>query len=128
LRRLFVSFAAALISACASRGSPTDVPRAPVETFTATSAKAAVAPEQATSGDKTADGRFAPPAGFHKRVHKGKTVYCKSETPVGTRFSQQYCFTEEELERIEANRRNVQREIDRARRGCIAGGDYCGGG
>jgi hypothetical protein len=128
LRIFLISMAASIVTGCASEGARAVEPQTSAETVGSVRATAAAERDPAATDTPAADGGFVPPSGYHKRVHRGQTVYCKSETPVGTRFSRQYCFTEQELERIEANRRNVQREIDRARRGCIAGGDYCGGG
>ena len=130
--RTFPMLAVAVVmSSCGSGGAQrTEVP-APASSAAAPTgqADAAVDTRQALAGEATAPGgtQFVPPAGYQKRSHEGKTVYCKSETPVGTRFSRRYCFTQDQLERIEANRRNVQREVDRARRTCVAAGPYCGG-
>lgn len=131
MRELLLLVAAVVITGCAS--GDTSVARSPppaqsVAAGRATQGTTSVAvSERAEEGSETAAAPFVPPAGYHRRIRNGKTVFCKTETPVGTRFSRQYCFTEEELERIEANRRNVQREVDRARRNCVAAGSYCGG-
>lgn len=131
MRELFLLVAAVVITGCASGDASVARPPPTAETVAAASASLGttdvVVPGPAGESGETAAAPFVPPAGYQKRTRDGKTVYCKGETPVGTRFSRQYCFTADELERIEANRRNVQREVDRARRNCVAAGSYCGG-
>lgn len=122
---------AAVMSSCGSGGAQRSTVPAPQSSDAAPAARtdAVVDARPAPDGEVVARGgsRFVPPAGYQKRSYEGTTVYCRSETPVGTRFSRRYCFTQDQLERIEANRRNVQREVDRARRNCVAAGAYCGG-
>ena len=90
-------------------------------------AVASAAPEQATTNATAAASEgYIAPAGYQKKVRGTKTVYCKSDTPVGTRFSKEYCYTQQDLERMEASRSNTAQEVDRARRTCTGGG--CGGG
>ena len=122
-----VIWSTALIG-CAS-GPATKVPDPPAsvaavapEAAAATTARAAekADPEAAASTE------FVPPAGYQRRKRGATTVYCRSDTPVGTRFAKEYCYTQADLERMEANRANVRQEVDRARRTCTGGG--CGGG
>lgn len=80
----------------------------------------------ATSATSGAAGGFVAPAGYQKKTRGSKTLYCKSDTPVGTRFAKEYCYTQADLERMDASRTNTVQEIDRARRTCTGGG--CGGG
>jgi hypothetical protein len=132
LHRLRLSIAAAFLTACASGNSTTGqlLPSAEIDgSVSATTSGGIVRESRGAAAAVPEEGSaFVPPAGYRKRAFRGRIVYCKSETPVGTRFTSQYCFTEEQLKRIEANRQNVQREVDRARRGCVAAGSYCGGG
>lgn len=131
MRHLCALVAAVVVSSCASGGMrPATTMGSSVTTAADPaqadgSAETAIAPAAATPSSGS---DFNPPAGYQKRSFEGRTVYCRSETPVGTRFPKRYCLTQDQLERIEANRRNVQREVDRARRNCVAGGSYCGGG
>ena len=99
-------------------------------------AVAPVAPEEAAAmtapvaekadPEAVASTEFVPPAGYQRRKRGATTVYCRSDTPVGTRFAKEYCYTQADLERTEANRTNIRQEVDRARRTCTGGG--CGGG
>jgi hypothetical protein len=36
--------------------------------------------------------------GYTAETHKGVTVYCRGEAPIGTRFEQKHCATAEDLE------------------------------
>jgi hypothetical protein len=102
--------------------SPASVAAVAPEEAAATTARAA---EKAAPGT-AADTEFVPPAGYQRKKRGATTVYCRSDTPVGTRFAKEYCYTQADLERLEANRTNVRQDVDRARRTCTGGG--CGGG
>jgi hypothetical protein len=132
LRKLLPMILTACMAACASDGAPPARSPPPPHTVDSTDVPTnmttAAEPEEVSAGDAAQGSGFVPPAGFRKKKFRGKTVYCKSEAPLGTRFERRYCYTEEQLERIEANRQNVQREVNRARHGCVAAGNYCGGG
>jgi invasion protein IalB len=85
----------------------------------------AVAPAAAQS-TTAASGEFVAPAGYQKKHRGDTTVYCKRETPIGTRFAKEYCYTQADLERMEASKVNLKQEVERTRRTCTGGG--CGGG
>jgi invasion protein IalB len=90
----------------------------------AVSAAETAAPAAAATAAAASD--FNPPAGYRKKTFGDKTLYCRSDTPVGTRFAKEYCYSQTDLERKEASKRTLQQEVDRNRRTCAGGG--CSGG
>lgn len=136
MRKLYLLIVAAALAACASEPSQqaapasTSISPAPAAEPAAVAAPAPVAasvPVTTASAEAPAtSGGFNAPAGYQKKTRGTKTVYCKSDTPVGTRFSKEYCYSQQDLERIEASRTNTMQEVERARRTCTGGG--CGGG
>ena len=129
MRFTYVLIAVTALAGCASEpakqasapSSPAAV--APVATVAATAAKDSAAK---ADPEASADGASQPPAGYQKKTRGSTTVYCRSDTPVGTRFANEYCYTQADLERMEANRDSIRQEVDRARRTCVGTG--CGGG
>ena len=129
MRRLLLLIAAATLAACASEpvrqpapaGSMGPAAASPVVAAPASTASPAKAEATAVS-----DGEFQPPAGYKTKKRGNTTVYCRTDTPIGTRFGSEYCYTRSDLERMEASRVNTKQEIDKARRTCTGGG--CGGG
>jgi hypothetical protein len=130
MRKLYLLIVAAAVTACASdpasKATPAVQPVAPTQVV-APAPSAPAVPEQAASTEAaTESGVYIAPAGYQRKVRGTKTVYCKSDTPVGTRFAKEYCYTQQDLERMEASRANTQQDLERARRTCTGGG--CGGG
>jgi hypothetical protein len=136
MRKLFpLIIVAAAVTACASEPSRDAAQVSPPAVPAPVSAPARVSAAEPTgmpasdaapaAASATTEGYVAP-AGYQKKTRGTKTVYCKSDTPVGTRFAKEYCYTQADLERMEASRTNTRQEIDRARRTCTGGG--CGGG
>jgi hypothetical protein len=90
-----------LLAACAA--TPT-APSAPAATAKAPVAAApvavattagATAPAAKLTSDQLRDA--ARHAGYQLRTIKGQQVYCRDETPVGTRFPQSVCLSETDL-------------------------------
>jgi hypothetical protein len=129
MRFTYVLIVAAALAGCASepaRQAPESLKApaaaAPVSPAAKTTAAQPVAKSDAAA---PASKEFQPPAGYQKKTKGTTTVYCRSDTPVGTRFPTEYCYTQSDLERMEASRSNIRQEVDRARRTCTGGG--CGG-
>jgi hypothetical protein len=130
MRLTCVLIAVTALAGCASGPSkpvsdPPSVPTvaapvAPVAPAIANDAAAKADPESAASRE------FLPPPGYQKKTRGTKTLYCRSDTPVGTRFATEYCYTQSDLERMDASRTSIRQEVDRARRTCVGTG--CGGG
>jgi hypothetical protein len=120
MRMIPILIAVAMLAGCASDAATKLAPAA-----SATVSAPANAPAGAIAA-KGGSGEFVPPAGYKARRRGDATVYCKVETPVGTRFGTEYCYTQSDLERMEASRVNIRSEVERTRRTCTGGG--CGGG
>jgi len=130
MRKFYLLMVVAALAACASEPSQQAAPAGPSTSPAPVAAPAPSAPAApvaaVTAATPTESGAYNPPAGYQKRQRGTKTVYCKSDTPVGTRFSKEYCYSQQDLERMEASRTNTMQEVERARRTCTGGG--CGGG
>jgi len=88
---------------------------------------AAAAPAEAAAAAAPAE-EFRIPAGYKKKKRDGETVYCRSQTPVGTRFPTEYCFTKNDLERIEKSKQSMQRDMQLRTKMCTTGSACSGGG
>ena len=70
---------------------------------------------------------FKTPAGYKKKKKKsGEIFYCKRETPIGSRFPQEYCFTQAQVQRMEKSKRGMQDDVAMRQRMCTTG-SACGG-
>jgi hypothetical protein len=130
MRFTYVLIAAAALAGCASepaRQAP-ESPKAPAAAAPVSPAAKTTAAQPVAKSDAAAPAskEFQPPAGYQKKTRGTTTVYCRSDTPVGTRFPTEYCYTQSDLERMEASRGSIRQEVDRARRTCSGAG--CGGG
>ena len=102
---------------------PAAAPQAPAPAASAVDAPAAAASVAAPVAEE-----FKPPSGYKKKTRDGRHVYCRSETPVGTRFPTEYCFTQTDLERIEKNKRSMQLDHATRTKMCTTGSACSGGG
>jgi hypothetical protein len=84
---------------------------------------AAAAPAEAAKAEE-----FKPPKDYKVKTRKGETVYCRSQTTVGTRFPTEFCFTQLDLERIEKNKRSMQQDVSMRTKMCTTGSACSGGG
>jgi hypothetical protein len=129
MRAMCLLIVAAAMAGCASEPSQQVATTSP-STSPAPAAPAPAAPAAPAVADAAATpaegGAFNPPPGYQKKTRGTSTVYCKSDTPVGTRFAKEYCYTQQDLERMEASRSNTVQEVERARKTCVGPG--CGGG
>jgi hypothetical protein len=128
MRITYLLIAAATLVGCAS---------GPAKQASQPSSTAAVVPVESVAEKASKDStvkvepatpavaEYLPPPGYQKKTKGSTTVYCRSDTPVGTRFATEYCYTQADLERMDASRANMRREVDRTRRICTGGG--CGG-
>jgi pyruvate/2-oxoglutarate dehydrogenase complex dihydrolipoamide acyltransferase (E2) component len=98
---------------------------APAPATTAQSATAAAAAAPAEAVKPSADLlKKARQGGFHMRVRNGKTMYCKEDAQLGTRFVTERCMDENQLvETLEAQ----QRQRDQLNQAICTGGGSCGG-
>ena len=65
-----------------------------------TAQKTPTAPKPPATLDAAATAKVAHDLGYAPRQRSGKTVYCKSEASIGTRFASMKCFTEEEMSAV----------------------------
>ncbi len=132
-----------LLTACAS--APTEpAAKAPTASPAATVAAAPAAPHAtaagatatvpvAASAAQVAAADAAQPAvakakpGYTLSKQNGAVVYCRRETPTGSRRPVQTCYTPDQLEAIEQATREAQDSMDRQRNssGC---GQFCRAG
>jgi|SRR5687768_4906526 hypothetical protein len=68
---------------------------------------------------------FKVPVGYQAKKRGKKTVYCKKAMESGTRFSQEKCYSEEQLRAQEAEREQEQASFDQNRKVC-ASVESCG--
>ena len=83
--------------------------------------------EEPTAAAESSTEEFRAPAGFKTRKRGETTVYCNSETPTGSRFPVERCYTRTQLAEVERRRRAVQEDVARSQRACSTG-TACGGG
>ena len=106
----------------AAEAEPVAAPASPAPAASAVAAPAAAAPVAAPAAEE-----FKPPSGYKKKTRDGQQVYCRNETPIGTRFPTEYCFTQADLERIDKNKRSIQMDHATRTKMCSTGA-ACGGG
>jgi hypothetical protein len=92
--RLRVCAATLMLAACAARG-----PAQPI----AAAQPAAVAQPTGTGS--------APASNFKRVVRGGQTLYCKKETPTGTRFVEETCLTQAQMDAREKNAQNFTDDV-----------------
>ena len=79
------------------------------------------APDKAVSETVDEAGEAEPfrvPAGFQPKKRGKKVVYCKKAMESGTRFSQEKCYSEEQLRAMDAEREQDQANFDQSRKVC----------
>jgi invasion protein IalB len=72
------------------------------------------------------EAEFRTPAGYKKKKKGDKTMYCRSQTPIGTRFPTEYCYTQSQLERVQKSKQGMQDDVAMRQRMCTTG-SACGG-
>ena len=63
--------------------------------------------------------------GFRTRTRKGETVFCRSETPTGSRMSVENCYTATQLDQMETAAASMKDTINKTRTPCT--GQACNG-
>ena len=131
---------ATLLAACSSTPAPSaSAPSASPLPATATAGAAkAVGPATVgapQSGVAAGSGSLqvhAEPAataesrpGFRTRTRKGETVFCRSETPTGSRMSVENCYTATQLDQMETAAASMKDSINKTRTPCT--GQACNG-
>jgi len=140
---LFPVFAT-LVAACSSTPAPHEPAGAapvPAATSTAPTASAgttanttrsAAAPQTEVAAgagsmqvhaDQPATATSRP--GFRTRTRKGETVFCRNETPTGSRLSVENCYSAIELDQMETAAASMKDSINKTRTPCT--GQACNG-
>ena len=81
--------------------------------------------ESETTDEAKPEEAFKVPAGYQAKKRGKKTVYCKKAMESGTRFSQEKCYSEEQLRAQETDREQEQASFDQNRKVC-ANVESCG--
>jgi hypothetical protein len=71
--------------------------------------------------------KFKVPSGYKSRTKDGATVYCKKETILGSRFPKEFCFSQAQLEELEAISAEQRRQLQKGQI-CGAASGLCAGG
>ena len=140
---LFPVFAT-LVAACSSTPAPHETAGAapvPAATSTAPTAsagtaanttRAAAAPQTEVAAgagslqvhaDQPATATSRP--GFRTRTRKGETVFCRTETPTGSRLPVETCYNANELDQLETAAESMKDSINKTRTPCT--GPACSG-
>jgi len=82
----------------------------------ATTASAVTAASASTKAG-TADPKFKPPSGWSTRVKNGETVYCRSDSAVGSRIPVKYCLSQGDLQELLSRQKLSKEELERVRLG-----------
>jgi len=104
-----------LLTLAVSAAEPQAPPSANPATATASAAPTAAVPAASAApkaDDPAALAKAAATQGYKPRQRDGKTVYCRKESKVGTRFESTTCITQEQVaavvKRGEGNRDSVE--------------------
>ena len=81
--------------------------------------------ESETTDEAKPEEPFKVPVGYQPKKRGKKMVYCKKAMESGTRFSQEKCYSEEQLRAQEAERDQEQASFDQSRKVC-ANVESCG--
>jgi hypothetical protein len=74
--------------------------------------------EADTTDEAKPEEPFKVPAGYQPKKRGKKMVYCKKAMESGTRFSQEKCYSEDQLRALEAEREQEQVTLDQNRKVC----------
>ena len=74
--------------------------------------------EADTTDEAKPEEPFKVPAGYQPKKRGKRMVYCKKALESGTRFSQEKCYSEEQLRAMDAEREQDQVSLDQNRKVC----------
>jgi PBP1b-binding outer membrane lipoprotein LpoB len=124
MRLLIGSIATVLLAGCATPPSPpeTSTP-APVATTAAVTTPVRTVAPAAEPAAAQAKPKSYP--GYKQKTRDGQAVYCKKVARIGTRFEDETCMTEEEMEELAERAEQDRQQFRRNSTLCGTGG--CGG-
>jgi endonuclease YncB( thermonuclease family) len=113
-RLVFVSvafFGCMTASAAEPATAPPASAAAPTAAAPATPVANAAKSADASATKPGADPVEKVPAGYKSKVIDGETVYCRKETPMGTRFPTEVCMTVAQYQDTVRNRDSLRQEL-----------------
>lgn len=78
----------------------------------------AVADETQAKSAAQEQKEFTPPPGYRVRKRGDLIIFCRKETPSGSRFAVENCYTAAQLAEIQRQNEEATRDFDRSRRVC----------
>jgi hypothetical protein len=100
--------APAATAASAAAGAAAASGAVPAATATPTAAGAVAATDKGAT-------KLKPPAGWTTRVRDGATVYCRTDTAVGSRIPIQYCLTQADMQELLWRQKKGREDLERQR-------------
>jgi hypothetical protein len=130
MRASVMSALLVLVAGCSSQPTTQDPPASgatPIPPPPPVAEEAVPAPvpstTQSVAGEKV---RAKIPSGYRLERRKGKELYCRQVTTLGSRFAQKTCFTREQLEEIQRRRDSVMEDLEQGLKVCGTA-EACGG-
>lgn len=121
--RTFIVFLLAFSATALAADPPTDAAAEPVAESASTIGEEATRLAEQHAAEEA---EFKTPAGYKKKKKGDQTMYCRSQTPIGTRFPTEYCYTQAQLERVLKSKQGMQDDVAMRQRMCTTG-SACGG-
>lgn len=106
--RMLNLIALTILAGCASQEQAKESPQ-PAQV--ATHHASAAAPTAAVADAKAQ--KFKVPPGYKARVKEGTTVYCRKDIILGSRFPTESCYTEAQIDQLQANAAAARREMQK---------------
>jgi hypothetical protein len=110
--RILYLGALAILAGCASPPAAESPPKQ------AAALASAAEPAPAAAAAPAAKREFTPPSGYKKRVANGQTIYCAKIMVLGSRFPQEDCRSQSELEDMEMLKQGMRSEMNRRQAIC----------
>jgi hypothetical protein len=120
-----------LLGACASAPAP-EAPPTPAAPAPTAPADGVTKAGDVQTGSGSMQVRAQAPTtgkarpGYRLRTRNGETVYCRSETPTGSRMAVETCYTAAQLETIDQQTETFKDTVEQTRARCA--GPTCGSG
>jgi hypothetical protein len=131
---LFAGCCALLLAGCASTSThePAAEPSAAAQAPATATDTAAGPAKDVVVGSGSMQVRADAPAvgktrsGYRLRQRNGESIYCRTETPTGSRMPVETCYTAAQIDLMDAQAETAKDAINKTRTPCA--GPTCGGG